>query len=179
MSKWLEKFLEKGAQNSTDNTDGFASKSNMSVLSVPPIGPLDKNLGNIPETCTDSTDRFTPKSNMSVLSVPPTGLLDKNLGNMPETSTDSTDGFNSKTNMSVLSGSSLLDNFEERLAIAEYDGQQTQLQAKRIAYLDAFMGVLATLPYEEEEGYYDEDWLTRRVKATQHWLAAEGLQQPK
>lgn len=69
--------------------------------------------------------------------------------------------------------------FEERLAIAEYDGQQTPLQAQRIAYLDAFMAVLAALPYEEVEGYYDEDWLTRRVKATQNWLAARGLQQPK
>jgi len=69
--------------------------------------------------------------------------------------------------------------FEERLAIAEYDGQQTPLQAQRIAYLDAFMAVLSTLPYEEAESYYDEDWLMRRVKATQHCLVAEGLQQPK
>jgi phosphoserine phosphatase len=69
--------------------------------------------------------------------------------------------------------------FEERAAIAEYDGQQTPQQAQRIAYLDAFMAVLSTLPYEEVEGYYDEDWLTRRVKAAQHWLVAEGLQQSK
>ncbi len=65
--------------------------------------------------------------------------------------------------------------FEERAATAEYDGQQTQ----RIAYLDVFMAVLSIFPYEEEEGHYDENWLTRRVKATQNWLAAQGLQQPK
>ena len=69
--------------------------------------------------------------------------------------------------------------FEERLASAEYDGQQTPVQAQRIAYLDAFMAVLSALPDEEEEGYYDEDWLTRRIKTTQHWLVTEGLQQPK
>ncbi|MBX9620782.1 MAG: hypothetical protein K2X28_01935 [Alphaproteobacteria bacterium] len=97
---------------------------------------------------------------------------------MSTDSTDITDRFIPNTNMSGLSGPSLRENFEERLAIAEYDGQQTQLQAQRIAYLNAFMAVLANLPYEEE-GYYDEDWLTRRVKATQHWLAARGLQQPK
>lgn len=108
--------------------------------------------------------------------------LTKFLEKKSEIQPDKPNRFNSKTNMSVLSGlsdPSLLENFEERLAIAEYDGQQTHLQAQRIAYLDAFMAVLATLPYEEEEGHYDEDWLTRRVKATQNWLVAEGLQQPE
>ncbi len=96
--------------------------------------------------------------------------------------TDITDRFASNTNMSMqsgLSGPSLRENFEERLAITEYDGQKTQLQAQRIAYLDAFMAVLSALPFEEEEGYYDEDWLMRRVKTTQHWLAVEGLKHPK
>ena len=69
--------------------------------------------------------------------------------------------------------------FKERAAIAEYDGQQTHLQAQRIAYLDAFMAVLSILPYEEEEGCYGEDWLMLRIKAAQNWLAAEQLQQPK
>jgi hypothetical protein len=43
-----------------------------------------------------------------------------------------------------------------------------------------FIAVLSTLPYdEEEESYYDEDWLTRRIKAAQSWLVAQGLHQPK
>jgi hypothetical protein len=79
-----------------------------------------------------------------------------------------------------LNKASLLDDFEERLAIAEYDGHQRPLQAQRIAYQDAFITVLSTLPYEEEEeSYYDEDWLTRRIKAAQSWLVAQGLHQPK
>ena len=75
--------------------------------------------------------------------------------------------------------SSLLDDFEERLAIAEYDGHQGTLQAQRIAYQDAFIDVLNTLPYEEEKGYYDEDWLIRRIKAAQSWLVTQGLHQPE
>lgn len=43
---------------------------------------------------------------------------------------------------------SLLYDFEERLAIAEYDGHQTPLQAERIAYQDAFIAVLNALPCE-------------------------------
>lgn len=107
--------------------------------------------------------------------------LTKFLEKKSEIQPDKPDRFNLKTNMSVMSGLSgpLHESFEERLAIAEYDGQQTHLQAQRIAYLDAFMAVLSALPYEEEDGYYDEDWLTRRVKATQRWLSLEGLQQPK
>jgi hypothetical protein len=73
----------------------------------------------------------------------------------------------------------ILDSFEERLAIAEYDGQQNPLQAQRIAYQDAFIAVLNTLSCEETEGYYDEDWLTRRIKAAQSWLVTQGLQQPE
>jgi hypothetical protein len=47
--------------------------------------------------------------------------------------------------------------FEERLAIAEYDGQQTPLQAQRIAYLDAFISVLVALPQESYENSHGED----------------------
>ncbi len=136
----------------TDKTDRFNSNANVSVLSVPSEGHLDKNLENMLESCTDSTDRFNPNANMSVLSVPSQGPLDK---------------------------TSLLNDFEERLAIAEYDGFQSSFQAQRIAYQDAFINVLNTLPYEEEEGYYDEDWLMRRIKTAQGWLVAQGLRQPK
>lgn len=125
---------------------------------------------------------------MSPLSLRPRGLLDEKMVNTPEPNiSDKPDRFNLKTNLSVMSGSSgepfgkpsLLDDFEERIAIAEYDGQQSTTQAQRIAYQDAFIAVLNTLPYDEAEGYYDEDWLTRRVKAAQSWLVAQGLQQPK
>ena len=65
----------------------------------------------------------------------------------------------------------VLYDFEERLAIAEYDGHQTTTQAERIAYLDAFLAVLATLPYEDTEG----DWLGQRIKAAQEWLLDQGI----
>jgi len=152
MSKWLKKFLGNMPEVRPDKPDRFTMKTNMSVLSGSPGESFAKNLENMSEVRPDKPDRFIMKTNMSVLSGSPEGLLDK---------------------------SSLLDDFEERLAIAEYDGQQSSTQAQRIAYLDAFVAVLGTLPYEEVEGYYDEDWLTRRVKATQHWLITQGLQQPK
>ena len=68
----------------------------------------------------------------------------------------------------------LLDSFEERLAIAEYDGHESIAQAERIAYRDAFVSVLVTLPYEDVEG----DWLSRRAKAAHKWLLAQGIEQP-
>jgi len=101
---------------------------------------------------TDKTDKPRSGGHLSVLSVPSEGSFDK---------------------------SSLWDDFEERFAIAEYDGQQTHTQAHRIAYQDAFIAVLNAFPYDEVEGYYDEDWLTRRAKAARDWLVAQGLQQPK
>ncbi|MBY0293018.1 MAG: hypothetical protein K2W92_07015, partial [Alphaproteobacteria bacterium] len=90
----------------------------------------------------DKSARFRFETNMSPLSLRPRGLLDEKMVNTPEPDiSDKPDRFNLKTNLSVMSGlsaPSLLDSFEERLAIAEYDGQQTHLQAHRIAYLDAF-----------------------------------------
>ncbi|KAB2832859.1 MAG: hypothetical protein F9K49_07485 [Caedimonadaceae bacterium] len=54
--------------------------------------------------------------------------------------------------------------FEERIAIAEYDGQQTPLQAHRIAYLDAFMAALATLPQEtSSQEEQREHWLDHKI----------------
>lgn len=76
---------------------------------------------------------------------------------------------------SLLQLSSLPDEYEERLAIAEYDGHQTPTQAERIAYLDAFMAVLVTLPYEDTEG----DWLGHRVNTAKEWLVDQGIDQPK
>ncbi len=135
----------------------------------------------------DKPDRLGPNLNLSGLSGSPSGLLREKVENNPSKGGDKSARFNSKTNVSVLSvppqglldNSSLLDDFEERLAIAEYDGHQSPVQAQRIAYQDALIAVLSTLSYDEENGYYDEGWLTRRIKAAQSWLVAQGLQQPK
>ena len=50
--------------------------------------------------------------------------------------------------------------FEERAAIAEYDGQQTPLQAHRIAYLDAFIALLSALAKDDPH----QDWLTQKIQ---------------
>lgn len=93
---------------------------------------------------------------MSVLSVPPYSILDKN-------------------SFLHLEAPTLLSEYEERLAIAEYDGRQSPMKAERIAYVDAFLAVLATLPYEDPT----EDWLHQRIKAAQKWLLDQGIKQPK
>lgn len=182
MNKWIDQFLEKESDKCTDNTDKFNSNPNMSMLSVPTQGHLDQNLENMLLSSTDSTDRFNPNPNMSVLSVPLPGYLDQNLENIPPPSTDSTDRFKANPNMSVLSDSShglfkssdILEEYEERLAIAEYDGKQTSSQAERIAYVDAFVSVLITLPYDETE----RNWLSHRITVTKNWLLDQGMVQP-
>jgi hypothetical protein len=197
----LQEHLDQNLRNkpllTTDSTDRFNPNTNMLVLSVPIQGYLDQNLENRPLLTTDSTDKFNSNSNLSVLSVPIQGYLDKNLENNPLLTTDSTDKFNSSPNLSVLSvplqgyfdqnlGDRLLpttdntdrfilDDYEERLAIAEYDGQQSPTQAERIAYLDAFVSVLLTLPYDDGAG----DWLSHRITAAKEWLLAQNISQPK
>ncbi len=152
MSKWLTKFLPD--KNGTDKPDRFSLKTNMSVLSVPSGGLLDQNLGNMPEVRPDKPDRFNLETNMSVLSVPSEGLL---VGKKPY----------------LFDGDFVLQNFEERIAIAQYDGHQNTTQAQRIAYQDSFIAVLNTLPYEEN---YGKDWLAQRIKETQMWLVDQGLE---
>ncbi|HUX79472.1 MAG TPA: hypothetical protein VMW10_07010 [Alphaproteobacteria bacterium] len=179
MSKWLNLFLENEIVNRSDKSDRFDLRVS---LSGDPQELLDeKKVENNHSKGGDKSARFRFETNMSPLSLRPRGLLDEKVVNTPEP------GFDSKVNMSVLSvppegpfsKSSLLDDFEERLAITEYDGHQTSTQAHRIAYQDAFIEVLNTLPYEEAQGYYDEDWLTRRIKAAQDWLVSQGLKQPR
>ena len=157
MSKWINKFLRKESSPllTTDNTDRFNSTPNMSVLSVPTQGILDRNVENMGLPSTDNTDRFNPTANMSVLSVPLHGLIDSTSFTFYDTE--------------------LLDEYEERLAIAEYDGLQPPVQAERIAYLDAFLSILATLPYEDTEG----DWLSHKIKAAKAWLQDQGISFPK
>ncbi|HUX80291.1 MAG TPA: hypothetical protein VMW10_11210 [Alphaproteobacteria bacterium] len=70
----------------------------------------------------------------------------------------------------------LSEAYDERRAIAEYDGRQTPTQAQRIAYQDAFIAVLNALPYEEN---LEGDWFIERIKAAQEWLVSQGLQQPE
>ena len=70
--------------------------------------------------------------------------------------------------------------FEERAAIAEYDGQQSPLQAQRIAYLDAFMAALATLPQEtsaQEE--QRKHWFDHKITSAREWLNKHGIQEPE
>ena len=61
--------------------------------------------------------------------------------------------------------------FEERAAIAEYDGQQTQLQAKRIAYLDAFVSILSTLVEDDLQ----KDWLAQKIQTALATLEAQNF----
>lgn len=75
--------------------------------------------------------------------------------------------------------SSVLEEYEERLAIAEYDGHQTPFQVERIAYQDAFISVLVTLPQEAYENSPGDNWLDARIKAAKEWLQAQNLFQPK
>jgi len=182
MNNWLHKFMEK--PDISDNTDKW-----------------DENLENMPGGGPDKPDRLDPSLNLSGLSGSSWDLLGENLRNIPKIEPDISDntdisdkpdrldpnlnlsgpsqGDLNKTSVFPYEESFLLDDFEERLAIAEYDGHQNPIQAQRIAYQDAFIAVLSTLPYEEEQGYYDEDWLTRRIKAAQSWLVIQGLHQPE
>lgn len=124
---------------------------------------LTKFLENRSEKCTDNTDRFSSKMNMSVLSVHPEGAFHKNLENEPKKSTDSTDRFNSETNMFELS---LHDNFDERIAIAEYGGHQAPIHAERIAYLDAFLTFLFDLTDSDPQ----KEWLIQKVQVAREHL---------
>ena len=56
-------------------------------------------------------------------------------------------------------GDIFLYDFEERLAIAEYDDQKSPLQAERIAYLGAFISILFTLTEDNPH----KDWLTQQI----------------
>ena len=62
--------------------------------------------------------------------------------------------------------------FEERLAIAEYDGQQTPLQAQRIAYLDAFISLLLDLAKDDLE----KGWLAQKIQIALATLEAQNFQ---
>src|SRR5207253_1582333 len=158
MNNWLHKFMKK--PDISDNTD-ISDKPDIS-------DKWGENLGNMPGGGPDKPDRLDPSLNLSGLSGFNQALFDKNLRYMPRIEPDITDKTDTERHLSGLSGSTyglsgkipftfsndsdLLDGYEERLAIAEYDGHQNSTQAQRIAYLDAFIAVLVTLPYEDAEG---------------------------
>jgi hypothetical protein len=197
-----EKKVENNPRKGSDKSDRFKFESNMSPLSLRSQGLLNENLekvGNNTSKGGDKSARFKLRANMSpneggllsVLSVPTQGVLDQNLENMSKPKPYKPDKTDPEKHLSGLSGSlyglfgkipftfsngsDLLDEYEERIAIAEYDGHQSTTQAQRIAYLDAFVSVLATLPYENVEG----DWLSHRIRAAQEWLLDQGIMQPK
>lgn len=64
-----------------------------------------------------------------------------------------------------------LDGFQEDLAIAKYDGQQTSTQVEWSANMDAFV----SLPYDDPKG----DWLSYRINVTKEWLVNQGIVQQK
>jgi len=147
-------------------------------LSVPSEGIFNKKTKNIPQNLTDKPD----KTHLSGLSDSSGGIFNKNVENISENRTDKTGKANGNGHLSVLSGPiydsfvehSILDAFEERIAIAEYDGQQNSDQAQWIAYQDAFIATLNALPYEERE---EEDWFDQRIKAAKEWLASQDIRQ--
>lgn len=57
-------------------------------------------------------------------------------------------------------GDSLHHDYEERLAIAEYDGHQNTTQAQRIAYLDAFISLLSALAGKDPH----QDWFAQKIQ---------------
>lgn len=68
-------------------------------------------------------------------------------------------GTNTEVGCKVEADSFLYD-FEERLAIAEYDGEASPVQAHCIAYLDAFISLLTH--FAEDEPDY-QDWLKMKI----------------
>lgn len=200
MNKWLHKFMEKpdisdktdkwdgNLENmpggGPDKTDRLDPSLNLSDLSGSPWDLLEEKIENMSEIkpdITDITDKTNSETYLSGLSGPSTGHFEENLENITSLTTDSTDKSQDKGLLSVLSvpsdgySSDILEAYEERRAIAEYDGEQVPLQAQRIAYLDAFLAVLAILPYEETEG----DWLAHRIRAAQEWLLNQGIDPPR
>ena len=102
-----------------DKTDRFDLSANMSVLSGRAQGLLDENLEkmeNNPRKGGDKSARFKFEPNMS-----------PNEGGLLSVSLVSLKGPFAETSFYPLDATSVLNEYEERLAIAEYDGAQTSL----------------------------------------------------
>ena len=65
----------------------------------------------------------------------------------------------------------LVYDFEERLAIAEYDGGQISVDAHGIAYLDAFLTILFELSARDPQ----KDLLAQKIQIAIADLEAQGL----
>jgi hypothetical protein len=78
-------------------------------------------------------------------------------------------------------GLPLVHEFEERISIAEYDGQQNTHQAQRIDYQDAFIVALTATPYEGMHVGADgsSSWFAKCIKESQTWLISQGINQPE
>lgn len=108
---------------------------------------LDKKMENMHGIGPDKTDRFDPNLNMSGLSGRAPGLLDENFFPYDEY------------------------DFDERLSIAEYEGETSPVEAHRIAYLDAFISVLTSLPATASQ----RGWLGMRIQTALAWIEAQGF----
>lgn len=95
---------------------------------------INKFLKKEPINETDRADKPISEGHLSVLSVPPKGTLDQDY----------------------------FYTYEERVAIAEYDGHQTLLQVQRIAYLDAFLSIL----FDSTELDSQREWLIQKVQSS-------------
>lgn len=172
MSKWINLFLKNEIVNSSDKSDRFKLETNMSPLSLCSRELLDEKLEKAENNHSkggDKSARFRFETNMSPLSLRPLGLLDEKMVNTPEPDISNKPD-RSDPNLN-LSSSSLLDSFEERLAIVEYDGDQTPLHAHHIAYLDAFISVLTALPATGPQ----RDWLDQRIQTSLAWIEAQNF----
>lgn len=69
---------------------------------------------------------------------------------------------------------SFLCDFEEQIAIAEVDGNQTPIEAHRIAYLDAFIAILSDLA----ENNPHQDWLAQQIQRALATLEAQNFPTP-
>lgn len=116
-------------------------------------------------------------------------LFHQDFSNIPRQLTDNTDRPLDGKLVSVLSvdvalsegkfvSSGLVHEFEERIAIAEYDGQQNTVQAQRIAYQDAFIIALTATTYEAAHEASD-NWFSQLIKESQAWLISQGIPLPK
>ncbi len=71
----------------------------------------------------------------------------------------------------IIQLASLAEAYEERLSIAEYDGEASTLQAHRMAYLDAFITILTDLSSSETQ----RDWLAEKIQIALATLEAQNL----
>lgn len=156
MNEWLQQILSSEFQ-------GDKSDSNLSPQSLVTRGTLSENLKNSSKNPSDKSD----KQHLSLLSPKNEHRLDQNLNKGGGVTSDRSD----KTHLSGLSGEnqdqdhhnqnlqhilqiltdkpdleiqSILDDFEERCAIVEYDGGCSALEAERTAYKQALINVLSS-----------------------------------